>query len=169
VRRSVLRGAVRRLSLAGLLVIGGCAAGEPARPEASIAPEAAPPAEAPSAAPLSGRELAFDLIAMVDLRAARPELPQDDFVLDEAAAADDGQIRQYGAAIIVGRADGHVYLATAEHVVYLASAEQGNQPPPKLEVRFRFFPERRFQAEALRRDQELDLAVLRVAETAELA
>ena len=124
-----------------------------------------------------GRDLAFDLIAMVDLRAPRPEIPSNEFGVEPLAppgnAADDDQIVKYGAAVIVGRGDGHVYLATAQHVVYLGSAERAavpsDQPPTRVEVRFWFLPDRRFQAEALRRDEELDLAVLRVAETPELA
>jgi formylglycine-generating enzyme required for sulfatase activity len=173
---SVLRRAMRGLALPGLLVIGACAA-ERAAPETSIEPGAAPPAEDLAQAPLSGRELAFDLIAMVDLRAPKPEISPENFGVEPLAppgnAADAGQILKYGAAVIVGRGDGYVYLATAQHVVYLESAEQpavsSDPPPTEIEVRFRFLPERRFQAEALRRDEELDLAVLRVAETPELA
>ena len=173
---SVLRRAINGLALACLLVIGACAA-KRAVPEASIEPGAAPPDEDLAQAPLSGRDLAFDLIAMVDLRAPRPEIPSNEFGVEPLAppgnAADDDQIVKYGAAVIVGRGDGHVYLATAQHVVYLGSAERAavpsDQPPTRVEVRFWFLPDRRFQAEALRRDEELDLAVLRVAETPELA
>jgi formylglycine-generating enzyme required for sulfatase activity/S1-C subfamily serine protease len=111
--------------------------------------------------PLWGREFAFDLIAMLDVRAARPDPDTDDFIIEPAG---EGEIGQYGAAIIVGRADRHVYLATAEHVAF-----PSHLPPTRVDVRFNFFPERRFPAEALRRDEELDLAVLRVAETPELA
>ena len=161
----MLRRALRRLPLAGALLIGACAAAERPPPEALIEPGAAPPAEEADQAPLSTRELAFDLIAMVDVRAARPAPPPDDFILDDGEAGDDDQIGQYGAAIIVGRANGHVYLATAEHVAF-----PSHLPPTQVDVRFRRFPERKFRAVALpSRDQALDLAVLRVEETPELA
>jgi formylglycine-generating enzyme required for sulfatase activity len=167
-RSPVLCRAVRRLSLAGLFVLAGCAGAERAAPETSIEPGAAPPAEALGEAPVSGRELAFDLIAMVDVRAPKQEIPSDDFGVEQPAGGgnpdDDEQIGKYGAAVIVGRADGHIHLATAEHVAF-----PNHVRPTEVEVRFRFFPERRFQAEALRRDEKLDLAVLRVAETPELA
>jgi formylglycine-generating enzyme required for sulfatase activity len=156
------RRALPRLSLAGLLLIGGCTGAERPGGDALIEPGAAPPVEEDQA--LSGRDLAFDLIAMVDVRAARPAMRADDFVVDDGAADDDDELGQYGAAIIVGREGGHVYLATAEHVAF-----PSDQPPTQVEVRFRFFRDRRFQAEALERDEELDLAVLRVRETPELA
>jgi formylglycine-generating enzyme required for sulfatase activity len=170
---------LRRRWLACLLLTGGCAAADLAREEPRVEPEIAPAAggaavpEAADQTRRSGRELAFDLIAMVDVRAARPAANPEDFVADPFAAepsagqggAGDGEIGQYGAAIVVGRADGHVYLATAEHVAF-----PSHLPPTRVDVRFRFLPDRRFPAAALpNRDEALDLAVLRVAETAELA
>ena len=163
---TALRHAMCPLSLASLLVIGACAA-ERTAPEASIEPGAAPPAEN-LAPPLPAKELAFDLIAMVDVRAPKPKIPLEEIGVEPLAppgnAEDDEQIGKYGAAVIVGRGDGHIHLATAEHVAF-----PNHVRPTEVEVRFRFFPERRFQAEALRRDEKLDLAVLRVAETPELA
>ena len=75
------RRALRRLSLAGLLVIGGCTGAERPDGDALIEPGAAPPVEEDQA--LSGRDLAFDLIAMVDVRAARPATRAEDFVVDD--------------------------------------------------------------------------------------
>jgi formylglycine-generating enzyme required for sulfatase activity len=139
-------------------LIGGCAAAGRAGPDGQleqVTPDAAPPGEvadapAPADQPvLWGRELAFHLIAMVDVRAV---------VYDE-------EVGRYGAAIIFGRGDGHVYLATAEHVAF-----PSHEPPTQVEVSLRFFPEPKFRAVALPdRDEALDLAVLRVAETPELA
>lgn len=164
-RSSIRRWALRGLAFAGLLLMGACAVAERAGPETSIEPSAEPAAEEVDRTPVSGRELAFDLIAMVDVRAARPAPRPDDFVLDDGAVGEEDQIGQYGAAIIVGRADGHVYLVTAEHVAF-----PNHLPPTEVDVRFHFFPERKFPAAALpSRDEAVDLAVLRVAETPELA
>jgi Trypsin-like peptidase domain len=166
--------ALRRLCLAGMLALGACAdrAGSDA-PVLPVDPAAGPPGaevEVLDDQPQrEARERAFDLIAMVDVRAAVPAAGPDEFVLDDGGsgvggAGEDGEIGQYGAAIIVGRADGYVYLATAEHVAF-----PNHLPPTRVEVRFRFFPERRFAAAALQRDPDLDLAALRVPETPELA
>jgi formylglycine-generating enzyme required for sulfatase activity len=166
--------ALRRLSLAGLLALGACTdrVGSDA-PILPVDPAAGPPGaegEALDDQPQrEARERAFDLIAMVDVRAAVPAAGPDEFVLDdggsgEGGSGEDGEIGQYGAAIIVGRADGYVYLATAEHVAF-----PNHLSPSMVEVRFRFLPERRFAAAALQRDPDLDLAALRVAETPELA
>jgi formylglycine-generating enzyme required for sulfatase activity len=157
-----------------VLLAAGCAAADrPQQPfEAAAAAGNAPEDDAGSSEQqgdpgVGSRQRAFDLIAMVDVRAPRPAADPHGLIVEPEAgeaASNENQIGQYGAGIIVGRSDAHVYLATAEHVAF-----PNHEVPTQVEVRFHFFPERRFVAEALaRRDPQLDLAVLRVEETAEL-
>jgi formylglycine-generating enzyme required for sulfatase activity len=164
---------VRARSLAALLGVAACSAGpEPQTPPpaaqvdlARIEPSSgAEPRPAAAYEPLSPEGLAHALIAMVEVDAERPsETPGDAFaggLRVRGPCEGTDSVAAYGAAIVAGRDEDHVYLATADHVAFPC-----RWPDPRVGVRFHFQPNETFPADAVALARSLDLALLRVAET----
>ena len=137
------------------------AQGEVARIEPASGAE---PRPAATYEPLSPEGLAHTLVAMVEVDADRPLAAPGDALAGglrvRGPCEGTDSVAAYGAAIVAGRDEDHVYLATADHVAFPC-----RWPEPRVGVRFHFLPDETFLAEALPVARSLDLALLRVAET----
>jgi formylglycine-generating enzyme required for sulfatase activity len=167
----------RGVLAAALLSLAACSVGpepqerpptarvEPARLEPAAGNEPRPAAAHTAQEPLSPEALAHALIAMVDVRAEPPPEASDatggGLRAGPCAGADVVEI--YGAAIVAGRDRDDVYLATADHVAFPCE-----WTPSRIRVRFHFLPDEEISADAVEVDRDLDLALLRVTETAAL-